>query len=72
MLLKLIIIAAVAVGLAVIGLGIQIFFSKKKKFPDNHIGANKNMRKLGIKCASAEEGGGCGAIRRIPSGKNSK
>ncbi|MGM0650638.1 MAG: hypothetical protein ACQES1_09060 [Bacteroidota bacterium] len=61
--LTLIIIASVLVGLSVLGLGIQIFFSKKKKFPSNHIGANKNMRDLGIRCASAEEGGSCGALR---------
>ncbi|MDA3819952.1 MAG: hypothetical protein PF590_05780 [Candidatus Delongbacteria bacterium] len=72
MILKLIILAIVFVGLSVVGLGVQVFFSKKKKFPATHIGANKNMRKLGIRCATAEEGGSCGAHRKIASGKHTK
>ncbi|MEA3447946.1 MAG: hypothetical protein U9Q98_05790 [Bacteroidota bacterium] len=72
MILKLIIIAIVFVGLSVVGLGVQVFFSKKKRFPSTHIGANKNMRKLGIKCVGEEEGVPCGGRKKIPSHKVSK
>ncbi|MFW5805277.1 MAG: hypothetical protein ACOCVX_01995 [Bacteroidales bacterium] len=64
MMLELITISVVLIGFSVLGLGLQVFFSKKKKFPATHIGANKNMRKLGIRCASAEEGGACGGMRK--------
>ncbi len=40
------------VALAVLGLGVQIIFSKRKKFPDTHIGQNSNMKGLGITCAT--------------------
>ena len=45
------IIVIVLVGIAFLGLGISTFFSKKKKFPDIHIGRNKAMRERGISCA---------------------
>lgn len=47
------IITAVLVGLAVFGLMIQILFSKERKFPNMHIGGNKNMLKNGITCAQS-------------------
>ncbi|MDR2129922.1 MAG: hypothetical protein LBP56_01920 [Odoribacteraceae bacterium] len=39
------------VGLAVVGLGISIFFTKKRAFPETHIGRNKAMRERGVRCA---------------------
>jgi hypothetical protein len=47
-------IALVFVGLAVIGLGVNIFF-RKKKFPDTEVGHNKDMRALGLSCARCDE-----------------
>ncbi|MDA3882899.1 MAG: hypothetical protein PF481_06420 [Bacteroidales bacterium] len=47
-------IAVVFVGLAVIGLGINIFF-RKKKFPDTEVGKNNDMRTLGLSCARCDE-----------------
>lgn len=49
------IIILVLVGIAFIGLGITTFFSKKKKFPDIHIGKNKAMRERGISCAATTD-----------------
>ena len=46
--------ALVFVGLAVLLLGVNIFFFKRP-FPDGEISTNPNMRKLGIKCAKQEE-----------------
>ena len=45
----------VIVGLAVVLLGVKIFFVKGGKFPNTHIHDNPEMRKRGIKCAKQEE-----------------
>lgn len=50
MLIQLILISAFLIALAFIGFGIQVFFSKKKKFPDTKIGHNKEMKKRKIFC----------------------
>jgi hypothetical protein len=42
-------------GFVVLGLGVQTFFSKKKKFPETHIGHNREMRKRKIYCAQTEQ-----------------
>ena len=42
------------VGLAVILLGVNIFFFKKP-FPDGEISTNPEMQKRGIKCVKQEE-----------------
>ena len=55
------IIIAVIIGLAFLGLGISTFFSKKKKFPDTHIGKNKAMKERGCEI--------CRDIREIRSVK---
>jgi hypothetical protein len=39
------------VALAFILLGIKVIFVKSGKFPNTHIGANKEMKKRGISCA---------------------
>ena len=46
--------AIVFVGLAVILLGVNIFFLKKP-FPNGEISTNPEMRKRGIKCVKQEE-----------------
>ncbi len=46
--------ALVFVGLAVILLGVNIFFFNRP-FPDGEISTNPEMRKRGIKCAKQEE-----------------
>lgn len=43
------------VGLCVIGLCFNIIFRKDGHFPDTEIESNPAMKKLGIKCAKAEE-----------------
>lgn len=50
MFLKILIPTLVVVALCFLGLGIQTFFSKKKKFPEYEVGHNKEMKKLGIIC----------------------
>ena len=46
--------AVVFVGIAVLLLGVNIFFFKRP-FPDGEISTNPEMRKRGIKCAKQEE-----------------
>lgn len=43
------------VGLAVVLLGVRIFFVKGGRFPNTHIHDNPEMRKRGIKCARDKE-----------------
>ncbi len=45
----------VIVGLCFLGLGVQTFFSKKKKFPDYEVGENPQMQELGIICMHQEQ-----------------
>ena len=46
--------ALIFVGLAVLLLGVNIFFFKRP-FPNGEISTNPEMRKRGIKCAKQEE-----------------
>ena len=52
--MKTLLAAIVFVGLAVILLGVNIFFFRRP-FPDGEISTNPEMRKRGIKCAKQEE-----------------
>ncbi|MBO4634101.1 MAG: hypothetical protein J5669_01880 [Bacteroidales bacterium] len=52
--MKTLIAAIVFLGLAVLLLGVNIFFFHKP-FPDGEISTNPEMRKRGIKCAKQEE-----------------
>lgn len=66
MFLKLLIISAVLVAIALAGMAITILVKPKGSFPDTHVGHNKEMRKRGITCAQNTdmgcnpiEGAGC-------------
>jgi hypothetical protein len=48
-------ITALLVGIAFIGLGITILIKKNGKFPETHIGKNKEMKKRGIHCANTTD-----------------
>jgi len=53
--LKLILAAAVLVGLSVFGMCFNIIFRKNGEFPETEVSRNKEMKKLGIRCAKEEE-----------------
>lgn len=55
MLLKIILISSVLLALVVLGLGIQLFFSKKKHFPETRIGHNREMKKRKIPCPQTQD-----------------
>lgn len=44
-------VALVLIAIAFVGLAISILIKKKGKFPNIHIGSNKNLRDKGITCA---------------------
>ena len=46
MLFTIFIIVAILLGLALVGLGINILFRKNGKFPETHIGKNKAMKEF--------------------------
>ena len=52
--MKVFLAAIVFVGLAVLLLGVNIFFFHRP-FPDGEISTNPEMKKRGIKCAKQEE-----------------
>lgn len=51
MYIKILIITLAIIGLAVVGLAIGILVKPNGQFPETHVERNKEMRKLGIKCA---------------------
>lgn len=53
--MKIFIAALLLVGICIIGLCFNIIFRKNGKFPETEIERNKEMRKLGIKCAKEDE-----------------
>jgi hypothetical protein len=72
MLLKLLILSAVLVGFALLAMAVSIIAKPGGRFPDTHVGHNKEMRKRGITCAQNTDTGcnpvdaswccGCGMI----------
>jgi hypothetical protein len=57
MFIKLLIISLLLVALSGIFLGIRILLRPNGKFPQFHVGHNKEMRKKGIKCAQSTDTG---------------
>ena len=51
---KILLASIVFIGICVLGLGFNIFF-RSKPFPNGEISTNKDMQRLGIKCAKQEE-----------------
>ncbi len=50
-----ILISAILLFIAVLFLGLRIFFVKSGKFPNIHIGGNKALRDKGINCATTQD-----------------
>jgi len=53
--LNAILISAVLLFIAVLLLGIRIFFVKNGKFPNTHIGGSKAMHDRGVGCATSQD-----------------
>ena len=54
-LMKVLLLTLAIVGLAVLLLGVKVFFVKGGRFPNTHIHDNAEMRKRGITCARDKE-----------------
>ncbi len=51
MIIKLLIITLVVILISVAFLGIRMLIKKDGRFPDTHVGHNREMKKRGIRCA---------------------
>jgi len=52
---ELFLITIILVGIALIGLSINMLFRRGGKFPETHISQNKDMKNRGINCYKAQE-----------------
>lgn len=57
MFVKLIILSLGLVAVAIAFLGIRILLKSNGRFPDTHVGHNREMQKRGIKCAQETDTG---------------
>jgi hypothetical protein len=48
-------LSLVLILFSVLLLGIRVFFTKNGRFPNTHIGDNKELRKRGIHCARTQD-----------------
>lgn len=49
-------ILGITIGLiAILLMGVRVFFTKEGEFPNTHIGANRAMQERGIECASSQD-----------------
>ncbi len=48
-------IACLLVAIAILLLGVKVFFTKKGKFPNTHVGGNPEMKKRGITCVRHQD-----------------
>jgi hypothetical protein len=55
MFLKILLMALVLLSISMLGMMLTILVKKKGKFPAYQVGHNKDMAKLGLKCAKHEE-----------------
>ena len=53
--LKTIIISFILLAVAILLMGIRIFFTKKGTFPNTHISGSQAMKDRGISCATSQE-----------------
>jgi hypothetical protein len=53
--LQTIIISIIVLGIAILLMGVRVFFTKKGSFPNTHISNSQPMKDRGITCASSQE-----------------
>ncbi len=53
--IQILLLTVALIGVAVVLLGVKIFFVKGGKLPNTHIHANPEMKRRGITCARDEE-----------------
>ncbi|WP_075591114.1 hypothetical protein [Labilibacter marinus] len=55
MFLKVLLLSVVLIGIVFVLMAIGILIKKGGKFPNLHIGSNKEMQKRGISCATTQD-----------------
>ncbi len=55
MFLKVLLLSVVLIAIVFLLMGISILIKKNGKFPNLHIGSNKEMAKRGISCATTQD-----------------
>lgn len=50
-----ILIPLILIFIAVMLLGMKIFFTKRRKFPNIHIGGSKALKEKGVSCATTQD-----------------
>lgn len=53
--IKLVILGAVILFIAILLMGVRVFFTKKGEFPSLHIGDSKPLQERGIHCATSQD-----------------
>jgi hypothetical protein len=53
--LKILALGIVILFIAILLMGVRVFFTKKGKFPSLHIGDSKAMQEKGIHCATSQD-----------------
>lgn len=53
--LQTIIIGTIILAVAIMLMGVRVFFTKKGSFPNTHISNSQPMKDRGISCASSQE-----------------
>lgn len=53
--MKIVIFGFALLLIAVLLMGVRVFFTKKGEFPNTHIGASKAMQDRGIHCATSQD-----------------
>ncbi len=53
--LKILLLSIGLIGIAFLGFAISMIFKRNGKFPEIHIGKNKEMKKRGIVCAKTQD-----------------
>lgn len=53
--LKTIIISFIVLAIAILLMGVRVFFTKKGTFPNTHISGSQAMKDRGISCATSQE-----------------
>lgn len=55
MIVKVLLLATVFIGICFVGFALSILVKKNGKFPELHIGRNKELKKRGIACATSQD-----------------
>ncbi|MDL2224084.1 hypothetical protein LJB92_02085 [Bacteroidales bacterium OttesenSCG-928-M06] len=49
------ILSLILVLISVVLLGVNVFFTKRRKFPNTHVSGNKVLKEKGIHCATSQD-----------------